>query len=158
MKLAMRGVVPGLGRSAVAGAPGNLQKGCSLGDDELDKALSGEAEPSRAGQRCAPGPRHAKGEAASASPGSLLAMQSPGPHPRPSELEPAFEQVPGWFTCTSMFEKRCSGPAVPRGSFLISLYLEMLLGKRDSVLSPCGQCCKVHPCEKLIGLCLLGRL
>lgn len=115
MKLAMCGVVPGLGRSAVAGAPGNPHKGCSPGDDELDKALSGEAEPNRASQCRAPGPRHAKGEAASASLGSLLAMQSPGPHPRPSELEPAFEQVPRWFTGTSMFERRCSGLAVLRG-------------------------------------------
>lgn len=95
MKLAVCGQVPGLGRSAVAAAPGNLHQGCSLGGGELDQGLSGEAEPSRASQRCAPGPRPAKAEAALASLGSLLAMQSPRPRPRPSESEPAFEQVPG---------------------------------------------------------------
>lgn len=56
----------------MARAPGNLHKGCSLGDEELDWSLSGEVEQSRASQRCAPGLRRAKGDAASAALGSLL--------------------------------------------------------------------------------------
>lgn len=66
-KLAVCGPDPGLGRSAVAGAPGNPHTGRPLGDDELDQGLSGEAGPRRAGQRCAPGPRQATAEAAPAS-------------------------------------------------------------------------------------------
>lgn len=95
MKLAVCGQVPGLGRSAVAAAPGNLHQGCSLGGGELDQGLSGEAEPSRASQRCAPGPRPAKAEAASASLGSLLAMQSPRPRPDPASRNRHLSKCPG---------------------------------------------------------------
>lgn len=65
----------------MARAPGNLHTGRPLGDDELDDGLSGEAEPSRAGQRCAPGPRQATAKAAPSVAQSWLPMQSPGPRP-----------------------------------------------------------------------------
>lgn len=87
-------------------------------------------------------------------------MQTLGPHPDLRNGNPHLSKTPRWFVCILKVEQHCSGPMVPKGSFLASsLHHEMLLSLSSHPWSKgfFGECCKMHipPSLPALEICML---